>query len=122
MPAIWHSRRVSERRGKKRWSDSSLQVEDPKASGTPTCLAVTCATFPSSATIVVDRSIMQNGSLTKVLNVSARYLHSDAQPSTVAYVIVTQHQQDGCSVITVGRGTLVLLRTQLISLGESREL
>ena len=34
-------RRASVCRAKRRWSDSSLQVEDPKASGTPTSLAKT---------------------------------------------------------------------------------
>ena len=43
---------------KRRWSDSSLQVEDPKASGTPTSLANTCATFPGSATSIAAHSIM----------------------------------------------------------------
>ena len=42
----------------KRWSDSSLQVEDPKASGTPTSLANTCATFTGSATTMTAHSIM----------------------------------------------------------------
>ena len=48
--------RASGRRAKKRWSDSSLQVEDPKASATPTSLPTTCATFLGSATIVVAHS------------------------------------------------------------------
>ena len=55
--AIW---RASARRAKKRWSDSSLRVEDPKASGTPTSLAVTCATFLGSSTIAVAHSIMHH--------------------------------------------------------------
>ena len=42
----------------KRWSDSSLQVEDPKASGTPTSLANTFATFTGSATTMTAHSIM----------------------------------------------------------------
>ena len=48
--------RASGRRAKKRWSDSSLQVEDPKASATPTSLPTTCATFLGSATTVVAHS------------------------------------------------------------------
>ena len=64
-------RRVSGRRGKKRWSDSSLQVEDPKASATPTSLPTACATFLGSATIVVAHSIKKETTLTKALNVSA---------------------------------------------------
>ena len=42
----------------KRWSDSSLQVEDPKASGTTTSLANTYATFLGSATTIAAHSIM----------------------------------------------------------------
>ena len=53
-------RRASARRAKRRWSDSSLQVEDPKASGTPTSLAVTFATFSGSATIAVAHFIMHH--------------------------------------------------------------
>ena len=50
--------RASARRAKKRWSDSSLQVEDPKASGTPTSLPNTCATFLGSETTMAAHSIM----------------------------------------------------------------
>ena len=53
-------RRASAHRAKKRWSDSSLQVEDPKASGTPTSLAVTCATFLGLTTVAVAHSIMHH--------------------------------------------------------------
>ena len=74
-------RRASARRAKRRWSDSSLQVEDPKASGTPTCVATTCATFLGSAAVVAAHSIMQSGPLTKALVVSAWHLHSEPPPS-----------------------------------------
>ena len=59
VPKCQHSgiRRASARRAKRRWSDSSLQVEDLKASGTPTSLASTCATFLGSATTMAGRSI-----------------------------------------------------------------
>ena len=54
---IWRWR-ASVRGAKKRWSDSSLQVKDPKASGTPTSLANTCVTFSGSATTMAAHSIM----------------------------------------------------------------
>ena len=75
-------RRASARRAKRRWSDSSLQVEDPKASGTPTCLAATCATIPSSATIVVAHYIMKNGPRATALDEAAWQHHSQLQPSS----------------------------------------
>ena len=49
---------VSARRAKRRWSDSSLQVEDPKASGTPTSLASIHATFTGSETTMDAHSII----------------------------------------------------------------
>ena len=57
---IWPFRRASVRRARRDGvtSDSSLQVEDPKASGTPTSLANTCATFTGSATTMTAHSIM----------------------------------------------------------------
>ena len=75
-------RRAGGRRRLPRRSDSSLQVEDPKASGTPTCLAVTCATFPSSATIAVAHSIMKNGPRATALDEAAWQHHSQLQPSS----------------------------------------
>ena len=51
-------RRASARRAKRRWSDSSLQVEDPKASGTPTSLASISATYLGSATTMAAHSMM----------------------------------------------------------------
>ena len=76
------ARCVDRSRFTRRRSDSSLQVKDPKASATPTSLPTTSATFLGSATIVVAHSNMENGALTKALDVSAQHLHSDAQPSS----------------------------------------
>ena len=76
-------RRASARRAKRRWSDSSLQVEDPKASGTPTCLAVTSATFLSSATILVDHDNMNHELSERRSTTSARHHDSEPQPSSM---------------------------------------
>ena len=75
--------RASGRRGKKRWSDSSLQVEDPKASVAPTCLAITCATFPSSVTILLDHDNMNHELSERRSTTSARDHDSEPQPSSM---------------------------------------
>ena len=77
-------RRASARRAKRRWSDSSLQVEDPKASGTPTSLANTCATFPGSATTMAAHSIMVCALCQRRSLASAQACSSDL-PSSCAY-------------------------------------
>ena len=76
--------RASARRAKRRWSDSSLQVEDPKASGTPTSLANTCATFPGSATTMAAHSIMVCALCQRRSLASAQACSSDL-PSSCAY-------------------------------------
>ncbi len=68
------------RRAKKRWSDSSLQVEDLKASGTPTSLAVACATFPSSSTIAVAHFIMHHDMSRKRIDALRLGCCSEPQP------------------------------------------
>ena len=72
---------ASARRAKKRWSDSSLQVEDLKASGTPTSLAVACATFPSSSTIAVAHFIMHHDMSRKRLKTSSTDTLSTSHPT-----------------------------------------
>ena len=68
----------------KRWSDSSLQVEDPKASGTPTSLANTRATFLGSATTMAAHSIMVCALCQRRLLASAQACSSDL-PSSCEY-------------------------------------
>ena len=68
----------------KRWSDSSLQVEDPKASGTPTSLANTCASFLGSATTMAAHSIMVCALCQRRLLASAQACSSDL-PSSCEY-------------------------------------
>ena len=86
VPKCQHSgiRRASARRAKRRWSDSSLQVEDLKASGTPTSLASTCATFLGSATTMAGRSIMVCALCQRRSLASAQACSSDL-PSSCAY-------------------------------------
>ena len=104
----------------KRWSDSSLQVEDPKASGTPTSLANTFATFTGSATTMTAHSIKHHGlcTLTKAL---AR-LRSDllSRPALVVSIFGTIQQR--WRAVMDGICSLEPQRTRLRSLGQSREL
>ena len=110
---------ASARRAKRRWSDSSLQVEDPKASGTPTSLAVTFATFSGSATIAVAHFIMHHDMSRRRIDALRLGCCSERAPP-VEHAGGTQ--QDGCVAIAVACGTLFLQRTQPTGLRECREL
>ena len=87
VPKHQHSgiRRASARRAEREWSDSSLQVEDPKASGTPTSLANIYATFLSSATTTAAHSIMVCALCQRRSLASAQACSSDL-PSSCAYL------------------------------------
>jgi hypothetical protein len=94
VPKCQHSgiRRASARRAKRRWSDSSLQVEDPKASGTPTSLASTWTTFAGSATTMAAHSIMICALCQRRSLASAQACSSDL-PSSCAYS--ERYRKDG---------------------------
>ena len=75
---------ASAHRAKRRWSDSSLQVEDPKASGTSTSLANTDASLPGSATTMAAHSIMVCALCQRRSLASAQACSSDL-PSSCEY-------------------------------------
>ena len=119
VPKCQHSgiRRASARRAKRRWSDSSLQVEDLKASGTPTSLASTCATFLGSATTMAGRSIMVCALCQRRSLASAQACSSDL-PSSCAY---SERYEERWSAVVDGIFSLEPQRIRLSGLGQSRE-
>ena len=122
VPKCQHSgiRRASARRAKRRWSDSSLQVEDPKASGTPTSLANTCTIFPGSATTMAAHSIMvcalcQRRSLASALRSGLLF-----RPALVVRILGTV--QERWSAVVNGIFSLEPQRIRLGGLRQSCEL
>ena len=105
----------------KRWSDSSLQVEDPKASGTPTSLANTCAIFPGSATTMAAHSIMLHGFVHSVKGARSPPLRlALLRPSLVVRILGTI--QERLSAAVDGICSLEPQQICLSGLGQSREL